>query len=128
MWEFDSPKVHHSTSLVASGQEQEGECPERSSAAAERSRGANSKSSTNMFYFYFFLCKDGSLYTGTTNYPPQREFRHNSKGAQWTKQHGGGEIVYTETYQTLAEARQREIQVKKWSRIKKDNLIKGLKP
>jgi putative endonuclease len=79
-----------------------------------------------MFYFYLFRCYDGTLYTGSTNYPPQREFRHNSgKGAQWTKQHGGGEIVYTETYPTLAEARQREIQVKKWSRIKKENLIKG---
>ncbi|MDR3643019.1 MAG: GIY-YIG nuclease family protein [Candidatus Doudnabacteria bacterium] len=67
------------------------------------------------------------MYTGSTNYPPQREFRHNSgKGAQWTKQHGGGEIVYTETYSTLADARQRESQVKKWSRIKKENLIKGV--
>jgi putative endonuclease len=83
----------------------------------------------NMFYFYFFRCNDGTLYTGCTNYPPQREFRHNSgKGAQWTKQHGGGNIAYTETYQTLAGARKREIQVKKWSRIKKENLIKGLKP
>ena len=49
-------------------------------------------------------------------------------GSQWTKQHGGGEIVYTETYTTLTEARRREIQIKKWSRVKKENLIKGLKP
>ena len=82
-----------------------------------------------MFYFYIFHCKDNSLYIGSTNYTPQREFRHNSgKGAQWTKQHGGGEIVYTESFNTLVEARRREAQVKKWSRIKKENLIKGLKP
>ncbi len=82
-----------------------------------------------MFYFYFFRCKDNTLYSGITNYPPQRETRHNSGiGAQWTKQHGGGEIIYTETYKTLSEAKQRETQVKKWSRLKKENLIKGLKP
>jgi putative endonuclease len=82
-----------------------------------------------MFYFYIFRCKDNTLYTGSTNYPPQREARHNAgAGAQWTKQHNGGIIVYTEKYQTLAKARQREIQVKKWSRIKKDRLIQGLKP
>ena len=44
------------------------------------------------------------------------------------EQHGGGEIVYTESFSTLVEARRREVQVKKWSRIKKENLIKGLRP
>ena len=69
------------------------------------------------------------LYVGSTNYPPQREERHNSgRGAKFTKIHGGGKIVYTETCPTRAEAMQREKQVKKWSRIKKENLIKGLKP
>jgi len=82
-----------------------------------------------MFYFYLFRCKDNTLYAGSTNYPPQRETRHNAGiGSQWTKQHGGGEIVYTENYKTLAEAMRRETQVKKWSRIKKENLILGLKP
>jgi putative endonuclease len=82
-----------------------------------------------MFYFYLFRCNDGTLYAGSTNYPPQRENRHNSGiGSQWTKQHGGGQIAYTETYETLTGARRREIQVKKWSRIKKENLIQGLKP
>lgn len=82
-----------------------------------------------MFYFYLFRCKDNTLYAGVTNYPPQRQERYNSgNGAQWTKQHGEGKIVYTEKYKTLAETRKREIQVKKWSRIKKENLINGLKP
>ena len=82
-----------------------------------------------MFYFYLFRCKDNTLYAGSTNHPPQREARHNSgTGSQWTKQHGGGEIAYTETYETLIGARRREIQVKKWSRIKKENLIRGIKP
>jgi predicted GIY-YIG superfamily endonuclease len=59
-----------------------------------------------MFYFYIFRCKDNTLYSEVTNCPPQREIRHNNDfEAQWTKQHHGGEIVYTETYPTLAEAR-----------------------
>lgn len=82
-----------------------------------------------MFYFYLFRCNDGTLYVGSTNYPPEREERHNTnRGARFTKIHGGGTIVYTETFPTRAEAMQREKQVKKWSRIKKENLIKGLKP
>ena len=82
-----------------------------------------------MFYFYIFRCNDGTLYVGNTNYPPQREDRHNTgRGARFTKTHGGGEIVYIETYQTRAEAMHRETQVKKWSRIKKEHLIKGVKP
>jgi len=74
-------------------------------------------------------CSDNSLYVGSTNNPPEREIRHNTAlGAQWTKQHGGGKIIYIENFETLAKARQREVQVKKWSRIKKENLIKRLKP
>jgi putative endonuclease len=82
-----------------------------------------------MFYFYLFRCNDGSLYVGSTHSPAQREDRHNSGlGAKWTKVHGGGKIVYTEIFPTLVAARRREIQVKKWSRKKKEDLILGLKP
>ena len=82
-----------------------------------------------MFYFYIFRCHDGNLYVGSTNYPSQREERHNTeRGARYTKIHGGGKIIYTETFFTRTEAMQREKQVKKWSRIKKEHLINGLKP
>jgi predicted GIY-YIG superfamily endonuclease len=82
-----------------------------------------------MFYFYIFRCNDGSLYVGSTDNLNNRESRHNSgRGARFAKIHGGGNIVYTETFPTRTEAMHRETQVKKWSRIKKENLIKGLKP
>ncbi len=82
-----------------------------------------------MYYFYLFKTTDNTLYAGVTNDLSDRDNRHNTnRGSNWTTTHNGGHIVYTETYSTLAEARQREIQVKKWSRIKKENLIKGLKP
>ena len=82
-----------------------------------------------MFYFYVVRCADGTLYCGCTTNPENRIKRHNSaKGSLWIKQHGKGNIVYIEPYKTFTHARRRETQVKKWSRIKKENLIKELKP
>ncbi len=80
-----------------------------------------------MFYFYIFQCADGTLYCGSTNNIINREKRHNSGfGAKYTKIHGGGKIIYSEKYPTIKEAMQREAQVKKWPRIKKQSLISGV--
>ncbi len=82
-----------------------------------------------MFYFYIFRCSDGTLYCGSTNELSQRESRHNTgRGARYTEVHGGRAIVYFENFNTLTEAIRRETQVKKWSRIKKENLINRIKP
>lgn len=81
------------------------------------------------YFFYIARCADSSLYIGVSDNPSRRITQHNSGvGAQWIKQHGGGEMVYTEEYPTYLEAHRRELQVKKWSRIKKEHLIKGFKP
>ena len=80
-------------------------------------------------YLYMARCKDNSLYIGVSNNPTGRIKRHNrGQGSKWIKQHGGAKVVYTEEFNTYLEARRRELQIKKWSRIKKENLIKGLKP
>lgn len=77
------------------------------------------------YYFYIARCKDNSLYIGSTNNTTKRIKLHNKKqGAQWIKQHGYAKLVYQEEYNSYLEARRRELQVKKWSRIKKENLIK----
>ena len=79
-----------------------------------------------MFYFYIFQCADGTLYCGSTNHIQNREIRHNSgHGAKYTRANGIGKVVYSEGFETLAEAMRREAQVKKWSRKKKKNLISG---
>jgi putative endonuclease len=68
------------------------------------------------------------VYIGVSDNPNRRIVEHNSGiGAQWFRQHGNAEIVFTEEYPTYLEARRRELQVKKWSRIKKERLIQGLK-
>lgn len=80
-------------------------------------------------FFYIARCTDSTLYIGSSDNPDRRIVEHNSGiGAQWFRQHGKGKIVYTEEYPTQLEAHRRELQVKKWSRKKKENLIKGLKP
>jgi putative endonuclease len=82
-----------------------------------------------LYYLYIARCKDGSLYIGSSKDPKNRIKKHNQgKGAYWIKQHGIAKIVYLEKYNTYLEAYRRELQIKKWSRKKKENLIKGLKP
>jgi predicted GIY-YIG superfamily endonuclease len=72
------------------------------------------------------------LYIGVTKDPQQRLTYHNERrGAQFTKQavaysihhQDTFKIVFLEEHETLAEARRREIQIKKWRREKKEMLI-----
>jgi len=64
------------------------------------------------------------LYIGISDDPEQRLKYHNEKrGARFTKRDSKFEIVFLEQYKTLAEARKREIQIKKWRREKKEMLI-----
>lgn len=82
-----------------------------------------------MHYLYIARCKDNNLYIGISSDPAQRVERHNrGQGSRWVKQHGKAVFVYNEKFDTYNEARRRESQIKKWSRLKKENLIKGLKP
>ncbi|MFA5022392.1 MAG: GIY-YIG nuclease family protein [Patescibacteria group bacterium] len=78
---------------------------------------------------YIARCNDNTLYTGVSSDTEKRISRHNKGlGAQWIKQHGRAEIVYTEQYDDYPKAHRRELQIKKWSRIKKENLIKYKHP
>ncbi len=80
-------------------------------------------------FFYLARCKDKSLYIGVSNNPKIRIERHNNgQGSLWIKQHGLAEIVYLEEYDSYLEAHRRELQIKKWRREKKENLIKYGKP
>jgi putative endonuclease len=64
------------------------------------------------------------LYVGVTKTPNQRRSEHNTRrGAEFTKHLSTYEIVFLEEYLTMSEARKREIQIKKWRRDKKENLI-----
>lgn len=82
-----------------------------------------------MYYVYMIKNTKDKLYTGISENLPKRLYYHNTnQGASFTKsQKISGDkfkIVFYEEHQTLAEARKREIQIKKWRREKKENLIK----
>lgn len=77
-----------------------------------------------MHYFYILLCKDGTYYCGITKDLTSRENTHNAgKGSVYVRSRGGGKIVYSEKFKSVGDALRREIEVKKWTREKKKNLI-----
>ena len=52
--------------------------------------------------------------------------RHQEKDASlWTTVRAPVVLVYVETHSSLMEARRRESQIKKWTRVKKERLISG---
>lgn len=79
-----------------------------------------------MYFVYVLRTLSNTLYIGVTQALHERVDAHNrGRGARWTKVHPGAEIVYSESYPTLGLARKREIQLKRWSRTKKEALTAG---
>ena len=77
-----------------------------------------------MYYVYMIKYKNNQIYFGVAQDPQKRLLAHNNKnGALFTKNKFQFKIVFLEHYVTLAEARKREIQIKKWRRDKKEFLI-----
>jgi putative endonuclease len=77
-----------------------------------------------MYFVYIIKSLDEEqLYIGVTKNPNQRLIYHNQKrGANFTKRKQF-KVVYLEEHPSLSSARLREIQIKKWSRKKKEILI-----
>jgi putative endonuclease len=81
-----------------------------------------------MSYFLYLLeCADKSIYTGITTDVARRLAEHKGNrpglGAKYTRAHGAGKIVYTETFGSRSEALKREAEIKSWKREKKLKLI-----
>ncbi len=75
-------------------------------------------------YFYLARCADGSLYAGTCVDIAAREAKHNDgTGAKYTRSKRPVKIIYTEEFETLGDARRREIEVKRLSKIRKEDLV-----
>lgn len=78
----------------------------------------------HMWYVYIVQNAKRGLYVGVSKNPERRLKEHNTqRGSVFTKS-GNFEIVFKEEYLTFIEARQREIQIKKWRREKKENLVR----
>lgn len=77
-----------------------------------------------MPFVYMAQNNSNKLYVGVSKHPRFRLEEHNTqRGSVFTKS-GDFKIVFREAYPTLAEARKREIQIKKWRRDKKEMLLK----
>jgi len=80
-----------------------------------------------MFYFYILRCSDNSLYCGQTNNLERRVHEHSfdkHKSAKYLRNKKPLKLVYSEEYKTQLEVMRRELQIKKWTRVKKEALIK----
>ncbi len=78
------------------------------------------------WYVYIIECLDKSFYTGLTWRADLRWIQHLSGlGSKYTAKHKVKKVVYLEEYDDLDQARRREKQIKGWTRVKKEKLIKG---
>lgn len=80
------------------------------------------------WYVYILECKNGLYYTGMTWNPAHRFEQHLAgKGSAFTAKYGIKRLVYLEEHEDLERARERELQIKDFSRKKKKVLIDGFK-
>jgi len=77
-------------------------------------------------YMYILKCSNGEYYTGSTTDLDRRMQQHqNGEGSNFSWKHLPVQLIYSEEFSSIGEAFKREEQIHKWSRAKKDALIKG---
>jgi len=80
-----------------------------------------------MYYFYIVRCKDDSLYSGQTSNLKRRIIEHNSnttRSAKYLRGKTPVKLVYFERFRSLQKAMKREAEVKKFTKAKKEELIR----
>ena len=78
-----------------------------------------------MSYFTYILeCADKTYYVGCTNNLEKRlkQHRQSKSGAHYTKIRRPVTLKFKEEFNTLLEARQREAEIKRWKRERKEKL------
>jgi len=82
------------------------------------------------YYVYILASRiGGTLYIGVTNDLVRRVFEHKSKFvAGFTKKYNVIKLVYSEQYDSIENAIQREKRLKKWNRQCKVRLIEERNP
>jgi putative endonuclease len=69
------------------------------------------------------------MYIGVTNNLPRRLNEHQSENSSlFTSKYHTHKLVYYEEYSSANEAIEREKQLKKWSRQKKNRLVESMNP
>jgi putative endonuclease len=78
-------------------------------------------------YVYILKCSDSTYYTGVTSNLTQRIFRHDTGFFPdcYTINRRPLELVFYSEFTDITIAIEKEKQIKKWSRAKKEALING---
>ena len=78
------------------------------------------------YYVYVLCCADGSHYVGSTSDLEQRLNEHSDgRAASYTARRLPVHLVYSERHESIESARRRELQIKRWTRAKKEALFRG---
>ena len=76
------------------------------------------------WFAYIAVTESGHLYTGVSTDVGKRIQKHNSgKGAKFARMHGDFRLAYQSSAMSKSEALKREIEIKSWSRSKKQALV-----
>jgi len=78
-----------------------------------------------MWKLYILRLNDGSLYTGITKDIDKRMKKHREgKGSKYVRSRLPLKLVYQEEHKDRSSASKRESEIKKWSKNRKEKLIK----
>lgn len=79
-----------------------------------------------MWYLYLLRLSDDSLYCGITKNLERRLREHRQgRGAKYVKGRLPLELVYLEEHDTRKEVMRRELEVKKFSKERKEDLVES---
>lgn len=82
--------------------------------------------SSDPWFVYILVCRDGTFYTGITKDLDRRLKMHNDgKASRYTRTRGPVRLVYHEKHKNRAQALVRECAIKGFPRKKKQKLIDG---
>jgi putative endonuclease len=82
--------------------------------------------SPDQCYVYILRCADGTCYVGVTTDVVARTESHNAgRGPRFTARQRPVTFVYSEPQPNMETARRHEVQIKHWSRAKKEAIIAG---
>lgn len=78
------------------------------------------------FWVYILRCADGSYYTGHTDNLEMRLAEHETgEGGRYTSARLPVALVFSQECSSRREALAREQQIKRWSRMKKEAMMRG---
>lgn len=78
-----------------------------------------------MWYVYMLLCDRKTFYIGIAPNVRKRLVVHRAKHSFFTKKFSDVQLVYAESHQSKHAGATREVQLKGWTRAKKQQLVDG---